>query len=100
MRRDSLGNTLYEAYGTQLNYNGPLQSSFGMYGALGKEGYEGKEYDADVFFVWGGIRPNGSTTLNFEISAGDQIDYSNSRQGKLYTVGSVLQEDQSEHNRH
>lgn len=92
MRRDSLGNTLYEAYGTQLNYNGPLQSSFGMYGALGKEGYDGKEYDADVFFVWGGIRPNGSTTLNFEINVGDQIDYSNSRQGKQYSVNGRIEQ--------
>ena len=51
MRRDSLGNTLYEAYGTQINYNGPLQSSFGIYGALGKEGYDGKEYDLKILLT-------------------------------------------------
>ncbi len=92
MRRDSFGNTLYKAYWTQLNYNGPLESSFGIYGTLGKEGYNGEEYDADVFVVWGGMRPNGSTTLNFEISAGDQIDYVNSRQGKQYTVSARVEQ--------
>ncbi len=97
MRRDSLGNTLYEVYGSQLFYNGPLESSFGIYSASGKEGYNGKEYDADVFFVWGGIRPNGSTTLNFEINAGDQIDYDNSRPGKQYTVSAMVEQKVGRH---
>jgi hypothetical protein len=97
MRRDSLGNTLYEVYGSELFYNGPLESSFGIYGASGKEGYDGKEYDADVFFVWGGIRPNGSTTLNFEINEGDQIDYDNSRPGKQYTISARIEQKVGRH---
>ncbi|MBN1831780.1 MAG: carbohydrate binding family 9 domain-containing protein [Deltaproteobacteria bacterium] len=92
MRRDSLGNTLHKVYGTQLYYNGPLESYFGIYSEFGKEGYNGKEYDADEFFVWGGITPNGSTTLNFEISAGDQIDYDNSRHGKQYTINPSIEQ--------
>ena len=92
MRKDSSENKLNKSYQAQLSYNGPLESSFGIFGSLAKDGYNGKEYDGDLLYIWGSIRPNSSTTLNLNISAGDQIDYANSRQGKQYSVNPSIEQ--------
>ncbi len=86
MKRDSAGNILREAYTTRLSYNGPLQSYLGLAGQFGKAGYQGEKYGSNRLALWAGITPTGSTNLDLEIDAGDQIDYDNSREGRQYTL--------------
>ena len=92
LTRDGEGNILHKAFTTELSYNGPLQSSLELTGQFGKDRYEGEEYGANRLFLWAGITPTGSTNLNLLISAGDQIDYDNSRKGKNYTFDLVIEQ--------
>jgi hypothetical protein len=85
LTRDSAQNMLNKANVISLNYHGPLQSYFELLGVFGKDRYDGTEYEADNFSLFSGLRPSGSTNLNLQMNAGDQIDYDNSRQGKSFT---------------
>lgn len=65
-----------------LDYAGPLQSRIYVSPEYGTEVYGGKEYDLAGLYAFGQLRPSALLSLEWELVAGDGIDYDNNRKGK------------------
>ncbi len=85
--KDYYGNTIYKALNGTFNYNGPLQSYFGVSGKLSRERYEEEEFKTSFLNYWIGGQPAKWFSFNFWSVFGDQIDYDNTRQGKGLQLG-------------
>lgn len=85
--KDYYGNTARKELKANLNYNGPLQSYFGIYGQLSKESYEGTEFNTSYLNYWVGGKPLKWFDFNLWSVFGDRIDYDNVRQGKGLQLG-------------
>ncbi len=66
-----------------VNYSGPLRSYVNVYGVLGKNQFEGTEYDNRRVWVNTGFWPSGSTRLCLDTSVGDAVDYANGREATV-----------------
>ncbi|MCP4154949.1 MAG: carbohydrate binding family 9 domain-containing protein [bacterium] len=75
------GEVIYKAASVSSYYVGPSQIGLYVKGALGKEGYYGRMFDSNFLFLSFSIRPSNSLKLLLDVIYGDQIDYSNAREG-------------------
>ncbi|MBA7575567.1 hypothetical protein ES708_17397 [subsurface metagenome] len=85
-RGDFNGNPLYNAFQSRLNYNGPLQSYMGLNSEYGHNWYEGVKYRSNYVNLSSGFNPTGSSRVYLNINTGDQIDYTNKRAGKTFSI--------------
>ncbi|MCE5251671.1 carbohydrate binding family 9 domain-containing protein [bacterium] len=83
LMHDWNNNPLFRRVMGNFNYNGPLQSWFGMEGRHDDERYNNTDFRMNSFDVWGGLRPVSSLQLSFNCRAGDGIDYDNTRAGTV-----------------
>lgn len=72
------------------HYYGPVQSYCLLRGELGKQSFMGEVFDISVAAAYARVRPSGSLTLAFFIGIGDSIDFSNCRQGRQFTLNSIV----------
>jgi hypothetical protein len=85
--KDYSGNTARKELKANFNYNGPLQSYFGVYGQLSKDRYEEEEFKTSYLNYWVGGQPAKWVSFNFWSVFGDRIDYDNTRPGKGLQLG-------------
>jgi len=85
-------NPLENILASNINYNGPLQSYFGINGEYGHNYYEGDKYRANFANPWLGLNLNGSTSLNIWAVIGDQIDYTNNKPGSKFATGPSIEQ--------
>jgi hypothetical protein len=85
--KDYDGNTARKQLKGNFNYNGPLQSYFGVYGQVSRDLYQGTEFKTSYFNYWFGGQPTKWFSFNSWSVFGDQIDYDNTRQGKGLQMG-------------
>lgn len=76
------GDMLTKGVNAYINYSGPLQSSIYLNFKTGKSTFLGAEFDDTHVSLSASLRPSGSVYLSLYGKVGDQIDYSNIRQGK------------------
>jgi hypothetical protein len=69
-----------------VNYSGPLRSYVNVYGVLGKNRFEGTEYDNRRVWVNTGFWPSGSMQLCLDTSVGDAVDYANGREATVLYI--------------
>jgi hypothetical protein len=87
-----------EQYGTlYMNYNGALQSWARVDGRLGREAYNGVEFDWDSVSAQGGLRPTADLQVYAYVSYGNRIDYWNTRLGKRFRFDPELTYDLGKH---
>lgn len=67
-----------------FDYNGLKQSYVHGNGWLGKQGYNGREFDTWSLHADVGFRPFGPLNFNMCNSGGESIDYANTRKGKQF----------------
>lgn len=77
---------LDKAYTFWFNYAGLSQSWVDLYAEWGKESFSGVEFDSRFVNIDGGIRPSGTLYFEMEVTAGDGIDYANTRQGRQVSL--------------
>ncbi len=85
--KDYSGNTARKELKANFNYNGPLQSYFGVYGQLSKDRYEEEEFKTSYLNYWIGGQPAKWFSFNLWSVFGDRIDYDNTRPGKGLQLG-------------
>jgi hypothetical protein len=90
-QRDESGNLLHGVWSTQINYQGPFDSHSHVYSEIGKDRYEGVEYDTKWVQGCVGLRPKAPMFLHFYWRYGDQIDYANNRLGTRYQLYPSIQ---------
>ncbi|MFW9943328.1 MAG: sugar-binding protein [Candidatus Thorarchaeota archaeon] len=70
-----------------FNYEGPLQSYFGVYGQISKDRYEETQFSTSYLNYWVGGTPTKWFSFNLWSVFGDRIDYDNIRPGKGLQLG-------------
>ncbi len=85
--KDYDNNTRRKSLKSNFNYNGPLQSYFGVYGQLSKELYEGQEFNTGFLNYWVGGQFTKWFNFNLWSVFGNRIDYDNTRPGKGLQLG-------------
>jgi len=90
-RRDMNGNLLHGVWSSRLNYNGPYQSHAHLYTEIGKDKYEGVEYDTQWLQGCFGFQPLAPIFVHLYARYGDQIDYANNRLGTRFRIWPSLQ---------
>jgi hypothetical protein len=76
------GNLIYKSLTLTCNYMGPSQSYIRLMGRLGKQSLLGNSFNTNYGDVYFSINPSGSLILYTGAIFGQQIDFSNIRQGK------------------
>jgi hypothetical protein len=85
--KDYDNNTARKELKANFNYEGPLQSYFGVYGQLSKDRYEGTHFKTSYLNYWVGGTPTKWISFNLWSIFGDRIDYDNNRPGKGLQLG-------------
>jgi len=85
--KDYDGNTARKQLKGNFNYNGPLQSYFGVYGQSSRDLYHETEFKTSYLNYWFGGNPTKWFNFNLWSVFGDQIDYDNTRQGRGLQMG-------------
>ena len=88
---DYKDNMLKKAMFFQLEYNGPIQSYINLNGNFGKQSYNGIEFDERAINLYSNMRPTGSLFFSLSGSAGDRIDYDNTRAGKRIRLNPTVE---------
>jgi len=89
-RYDRGGHPLHRALTGRFNYQGPVQSSFVVYGERGRDMFLGRTYRADFMQTFAYARPSGWLAIELSSRFGDGIDYDNGRPGRqLQAAGSL-----------
>ncbi len=73
------GDMLESFFDCWLNYAGPLRSEVNVYGVIGRNMFDGVEYDENRVWVGTALWPGSSTRLSLDSSFGDAVDYANGR---------------------
>ncbi len=81
------GTALHRAVTSRVNYQGPLQSSAGVYGEIGRNRYLGRSFRANWVNGWAFLRPSGFAAFQVSGRFGDLIDYENCRPGRNGNLG-------------
>jgi hypothetical protein len=89
-RYDRSGNPLHRAVTGRFNYQGPMQSSFTIYGEHGRDAYQGREFRANWANAFMYARPSGLLAAEIFSRFGDRIDYDNCRPGQQLQFGGTL----------
>jgi hypothetical protein len=87
---DRENNMLNTTISLWLNYRGPQQSFIDLAALLGKRSYAGLEFDNNKFTFSGGMQP-GLFVLELTAVAGDQVDFVNIRQGKIFRLNPIIE---------
>ena len=80
-RRDQNNQLLHKVWSSRLYYEGPFQSHAHLYGEVGKDQYEGREFNTKWTQGCFGLRPVAPLFVHLFWKYGDQIDYDNVRLG-------------------
>jgi hypothetical protein len=84
--RDQDGNLLEQEAAVRFNVEGPLQSHAYVRPSHTREGYNGREFDLDEVEIHACFKPNGHSHAWLNATAGDRIDYANTRKGDRLLV--------------
>ena len=85
-RRDQNNQLLHRAWTGGANYEGPLESHASWYWEIGKDRYNGREFDMNWMQGCFGLRFIVPLWFHFSWRYGDQIDYANTRPGTRLQV--------------
>ena len=85
-RKDQAGRLLERELELWLNVNGPRQSYFSIDGGTRDRVYRGVSFDQTFWNLYGEIQPTGDLYLSVEGTLGDQVDFANTRAGKVVQV--------------
>ena len=84
--KDYGNNTVRRELKANFNYNGPLQSYFGVYGQVSRNVYK-EEFNTSFLNYWVGGQPLKWFSFNLWSVFGNQIDYDNAGQGRGLQLG-------------
>ncbi|MCP5109165.1 MAG: carbohydrate binding family 9 domain-containing protein, partial [bacterium] len=84
--QDQDGNLLYSGANFYFDVSGPLQSAGQIALSQSRQAYFNREFDLTNVNVNFNIKPSGALVLVINCNFGDQIDYSNIREGKIITL--------------
>ncbi len=79
-------NLLSKAFFLDVNYQGPLQSTFYLRGQIGKRTFAGMEFDDSKLFYLVNIRPSARFFLGLSGIYGDQVDFLNVQAVRQFQV--------------
>jgi hypothetical protein len=82
-RKDQAGSLLERELEFWLNVNGPLQSYLSLDGGTRDRAFRGVTFDQTFWNLYGEIEPTGDLYLNLSAKLGDQVDFANTRAGKV-----------------
>ncbi|MES1241557.1 MAG: DUF5916 domain-containing protein [Acidobacteriota bacterium] len=85
-RKDQAGRLLERELEAWLNINGPKQSYFSIDGGVRDRVYRGVSFDQTFWNLYGEIQPTGDIYLSLSGKLGDQVDFANTRAGKVVQV--------------
>ncbi|MFC1692329.1 DUF5916 domain-containing protein [Candidatus Latescibacterota bacterium] len=88
---DYSNNMLKKSMLFQFEFNGPIQSFINLNANIGKQSYEGVEFDNRTINLYSNMRPTGSLFLSLSGKAGDRIDYDNTRAGKQIRLNPTVE---------
>ncbi len=89
---ENFGDTLvYKEHGISLNYNGAKMSNVSVDFFKGEKGFLGEAFSNDRVYMYCQIRPSGMLFLSLSTRYGDEIDYSNIRQGSCLRLEPYLE---------
>jgi Domain of unknown function (DUF5916)/Carbohydrate family 9 binding domain-like len=80
---DRDGNPLQEQVAPYFYLNGPHEFFSRNYFPYGPSYHQGKRFDRTFVDTYSEMRPTGSVYVNFEVRAGQEIDYENAQQGRI-----------------
>ena len=85
------GSGPYKKIELWANYSGPKQTDTNIYGYIGRQNYDGKEFDK-TYINWDATtHPSRDLLVWAAITAGRQIDFANSRPGTLLALSAYLE---------
>lgn len=88
---------IYRTLNIWVDYNGPLQSHFNLTGGFGKRSYSGINFDYNRVVVSASFRPSKVFELGVGGIYGDQIDYTNVRQGTRFWLSPYIEFNPGKH---
>ncbi|MEW6336936.1 MAG: DUF5916 domain-containing protein [Acidobacteriota bacterium] len=86
MLEDQDGNLLENETAVRFNVEGPLQSHAYVRPSFTRQGYEGEEFDLGEVELHVCMKPNGHSHLWLNATVGDNIDYTEAREGNRVLV--------------
>jgi len=86
LRQDGAGNLLERETEFFFNLEGPLQSHFNVWGGQRDRVFDGVQFDERYWGLWTEASPSGTVWFGFFVRGGDQIDFANTRPGKVLTL--------------
>jgi len=90
-QEDTQGQLLQGGVWTNLQYNGPLQSTLWINPNIGRENLSGVDYTGLKRMWFGGsIRPTGSVGFRFNASVRETVDLTNDRLGQVFHISPSL----------
>lgn len=89
--KDHAGNLIFHTLQGWVRYYGPMQSYLSIEANVGKQTYQGIEYDNDYLTLEAGLRPTGSLYMKVISIFGDRIDYDNGRSGSRVKINPLIQ---------
>jgi len=85
-KQDQNNNLIHRVVTARVNYEGPMRSHSHVYTEIGKDRYEGKEFNVNFVQGCAGLYVLPSFFAHFHMRYGDQIDYANTRLGTRYSL--------------
>jgi hypothetical protein len=85
-RKDQAGGLLERELEAWLNVNGPRQSFLSLDGGRRDRVFNGVPFDQTFWNLYGEFQPTGDLFVNVEAHLGDQLDFANTRAGKVVQV--------------
>lgn len=85
-RKDQAGRLLDRKLKFWLSANGPRQAFVWIDGGTRDQVFKGVSFDQTFFHLYSEIDPTGNLFINVEGKLGDQVDFANTRAGKIRQV--------------
>ncbi len=85
-KRDQSNTLIHRVVTARINYDGPMRSHSHLYTEIGKDRYNGQEFDVNWIEGCYGLYALPSFFAHFFWRYGDQIDYANTRKGTKYVL--------------
>ncbi len=80
------GTMLHKALVNSLTYRGPMQSLVTISNTLSRQLFNGKEFGLTQFDFVAGFTPTGNFSLYLFSTIGQEIDYTNTRKGSIFSA--------------
>ena len=94
---DNDGTMLEEEWEARVELNGPLQSYFNLGGFVRERLFDNILFDENLIYFYSQARPWAGVTFGGEISAGERIDFSQSRLADSFEIRPFLEYDINKH---